>query len=124
MARILLVEPGRLPADIYRKALMKAGHEVVWRQTAEQGVAALDECNIDLIILEIQIPIHNGIEFLYEMRSYSDWADIPVVLHTDVRQSSEFDSALDQLRVKEWLYKPQTNLDKLTQVVTAVVNSA
>jgi DNA-binding response OmpR family regulator len=119
MAHILLIEPTQILADVCQKALMAAGHTVVWRQTAEQGVAALDEHKIDIIVLEIQIPIHNGIEFLYEMRSYSDWADIPVVLYTDIRQSAEFDSALSQLKVGKWLYKPQTSLTTLTQAVAA-----
>ena len=123
MAHILLLEPTQILADVCQKALSMAGHTVVWRQTAEQGVTALDEHKIDIIVLEIQIPIHNGIEFLYEMRSYNDWLDIPVLLYTDVRKAPEFDDALSRLKVAEWLYKPQTSLHSLVHAVDATLKA-
>lgn len=124
MAQILLLEPNPLLADMCQRKLTGLGHDVVWRQTAEQGISALDEHKMDLIILEIQIPVHNGIEFLYEMRSYSDWLNVPVVLYTDVRPSVEFQDAFDRLKVIKWLYKPQTNLQELSRIITDIIKTS
>ncbi|MCA9330181.1 response regulator [Candidatus Saccharibacteria bacterium] len=123
MAYVLLIEPDKLLADVCSQFLVSAGHKVIWRQTAEQGINALDEQKINIVILEIQLAVHNGIEFLYEMRSYSEWLDIPVIAHTHASRIPEFDNALKQLNVIKWLYKPQTSLELLAKTVDVTLKN-
>jgi response regulator RpfG family c-di-GMP phosphodiesterase len=63
---------------------------------------------------------HSGIEFLNEFRSYPDWQDIPVVIHTHV-PATEFNDSWKLLRgelgVRDYLYKPHTSLKRLTAAV-------
>lgn len=125
MATILLIEPDRALADTYEQALTSAGHEVVRRTSAEGGIHALDLQAFDMVILELQLSLHNGVEFLYELRSYSDWQALPVIVHTFTpRPDWLAESAWDYLQVSEYLYKPTTTLQHLIvaverQLVTA-----
>jgi CheY-like chemotaxis protein len=119
MANVLLVEPDRILAKNYLSALKSAGHDVVWRSSGQAAVHAADEVRPDVILLELQMPGHNGLEFLYELRSYPEWQDIAVILLTmvpDMALRSE-EPILERLGVKGYLYKPQT---KLRHVVLAV----
>lgn len=121
MSSILLVEPDQTLASIYKKALEGLGHSVVCRRTAESAVMALDATPTDLVILELNMALHNGIEFLYEMRSYPEWQSIQVILHTNVRKTQLNSPVLDRLDVSDYLYKPTTKLTQLQESVEAVL---
>lgn len=116
MAQILLVEPDRLLADTYRQALESAGHKVVMCASAQSAIYAADEIKPDLVILEIQLIKHSGIEFLYEFHSYPDWQDVPILIQSHV-PAGEFAGSWDmlqaQLGVRAYFYKPLTTIKAL-----------
>ncbi len=116
MAQILLVEPDRLLADIYRQALESAGHRVVMCASAQSAIFAADEIKPDMVILELQLIGHSGIEFLYEFHSYPDWQNIPVLIQSHV-PAGEFAGSWgmlqQQLGVRAYFYKPLTTIRAL-----------
>jgi DNA-binding response OmpR family regulator len=116
MAQILLIEPDRLLADTYRQALESAGHWVVMCAGAQSAIFAADEIKPDMVILEIQLVGHSGIEFLYEFQSYPDWQNIPVLIQSNV-PAGEFAGSWDmlqaQLGVRAYFYKPLTTIRTL-----------
>ncbi len=116
MSQILLIEPDRVLAEVYRQALLTEGHQVVCCASAQAGIISADQHRPDLIILELQLIEHSGVEFLYELRSYPDWQAIPVIIHSHV-PSGEFTAnrqvLRDQLGAKTYLYKPDTSLKEL-----------
>lgn len=120
MAHILLVEPDRILAETYGQVLKSAGHKVVPCASAQAAILAADQRKPDLVIIELQLIEHSGIEFLYEFRSYSEWQSIPVVVQSQV-PATEF--ALnkrllkDELGVCAYLYKPLTSLQQLLKTV-------
>lgn len=120
MAEILLIEPDRLLAESYVQALQSAGHEVNAASSAQAAIMAADAIRPDLVVLELQLVEHSGIEFLYEFRSYPDWQAIPVIIHTHV-PAAEFNDSWKLLRgelgVRDYLYKPHTTLKRLTAAV-------
>jgi DNA-binding response OmpR family regulator len=121
MANILLIEPDRLLAETYRQALEGAGHKVAVCAGAQAGVLVADKFKPELIILELQLVEHSGIEFLYEFRSYADWHKIPVVIHSQVPPSEfadNFSLLQKELGVVSYLYKPQTSLKELTEAIS------
>lgn len=122
MANILIVEPDRMLAQSYYQALTEAGHQVMVAPGAQTAIMAADRQMPDLIIVELQLVEHSGIEFLYELRSYPEWQAIPVILNTFV-PPAEFNDSVglinQELGVKEYLYKPRTSLKQLIQTVQA-----
>jgi DNA-binding response OmpR family regulator len=120
MADILLIEPDRLLAETYLQALAAAGYSVGACSGAQAAVLVADQTRPDLVVLELQLTTHSGIEFLYEFRSYPDWQDIPVVVHSQVPKSEfqqNWQLLKDELGVKAYLYKPQTTLRQLVATV-------
>lgn len=118
---ILLVEPDIQLAKTYRIALEAAGHSVRTAATAQDGIFRADERAPELILLELQLVSHSGIEFLYELRSYPEWMHIPVVALTHVPPAEFIDSwdlLESQLGVAKYVYKPRTTLVKLLQTVS------
>jgi DNA-binding response OmpR family regulator len=121
MSNILLIEPDRLLAETYAAALKSQGHELAVCATAQSGIFAADEKKPDLVIVELQLVEHSGIEFLYEFRSYSEWQNVPVIV-LSVVPKSEFSGSWElltnQLGISDYLYKPDTPLKKLTAKAT------
>jgi len=116
MAQILLVEPDRLLAGTYRQALESVGHQVVMCASAQSAIFAADETKPDVVILELQLIGHSGIEFLYEFHSYPDWQNIPVLIQSHV-PAGEFAGCWDMLQtelgVRAYFYKPLTTIRAL-----------
>lgn len=121
MNKLLLVEPDRLLASIYFDALTEAGYEVIYAPSAQTAVLVADQVRPDSIVLEIQLIEHSGIEFLYELRSYADWQNIPVIINSVV-PPSEFNNSYELLKnelgVVDYLYKPNSSLKELLNSVS------
>lgn len=121
--KILILEPDRILADTYRKALQQSGHKVIMTASAQAAIFAADELQPDLVIMELQLTGHSGIEFLYEFRSYDDWSDTPVLVLTNV-PAGEFDGSWEllheQLGVRAYHYKPLTSLRTLIHAVATL----
>jgi DNA-binding response OmpR family regulator len=118
---IILIEPDRVLADTYQSALQSAGHRAVMCASAQSAIFAADELAPDLVILELQLIGHSGIEFLYEFRSYQEWQKIPVMLLTSV-PAGEFTDCWELLReqlgISAYYYKPLTNLRTILKAVS------
>jgi len=123
---ILLIEPDRLLARSYQQALEQAGYSVATGPTAQVAIHAADTQRPDIVILEIQLVSHSGIEFLYEFRSYADWQHIPVIVLSQVPPAEFSDSwaiLKDELGVAAYYYKPHTSLTQLLRAVNAVTET-
>lgn len=117
---VLLIEPDRLLGKTYADALRAKGFTVTHATSAQSAIGAADEVTPQLVILELLLPSHNGIAFLQEFRSYHDWQQVPVLLHTFVAPQTYQDIQpvlQEQYGVVGWLYKPQTSLQKLIALV-------
>ncbi len=117
---LLVVEPDGVLAGSLRAALSGSGYDVVHAYTAQEAVIKADQSIPALVILELQLVGHSGMEFLYEFRSYSDWERVPVIIYSSV-PPGEFagsrETLLEQLGVRAFLYKPNTPLTELVQTV-------
>lgn len=117
---ILLVEPDMFLAKTYFRALTQAGHKVVCCANAQQAIFAADKQAPDLVLLELQLVSHSGIEFLYEFHSYAEWQNIPAIVLSHVPPAEFIESwelLQTELGVTEYLYKPHTTLVKLLRTV-------
>ena len=126
--KILLVEDDVWLAELYQMVLSSTHREVIIAGTAVEALKVLDDHErIDLIILDMFLPEHNGIEFLHEAASYTDTNVVPVIVLSSVSQS---DLGMSEARwheygVVQYLYKPKTKpQDLLAAVKKQLVGSA
>ncbi len=119
MSHVLLIEPNTVLARTYTQALAHAGHSVVHVVGAQAAIDAADKQAPDIVVIELQLPGHNGIEFLHEFRSYAEWFMVPVILTTNLT-TERLAPALEPLRrdlgVLEVFYKPQASLQDLVRL--------
>lgn len=127
MANILMLEPDAVLAKTYRKACELSGHSVRRAVSAQDAVFQVDELKPNVILLEVQLVAHSGIEFLYELRSYPEWQYIPVLIHSCIPPTEFEDSSgllNDLLLVRKYLYKPHTTLQTLLREIREACEQA
>lgn len=123
---VLLIEPDVLLAKAYTQAFQQTGMSVRAVADAQSAINAADMKRPDVVVLELQLVAHNGIEFLHEFRSYAEWQDIPVIINSMIhpRVLTGFVSLRRDLGVEECYYKPMISLATLTAAVLASAQRA
>jgi len=108
--RVLLVEDDFDLGEMYGLALKKADHGVFWVRSAQGALDVLDEEKIDVIILDMMMPVNNGLNVLHELRSYEDWRNIPVFILSSLKPDEIGASSkqLKSLGVYKYLVKSET----------------
>jgi DNA-binding response OmpR family regulator len=118
------VESDLKMSRIYADSLALRDHQVATATNAQDAILAADAVRPDVVVLELQLTAHSGIEFLYEFRSYVDWIDVPVIIVSSV-PPAEFNASRkllhDRLGVVAYHYKPQTSLQVLAHAVENAV---
>jgi DNA-binding response OmpR family regulator len=116
---VLLIEPDHVLGEVYKTFLVSKDFNVTLCNDGQKAIDAIDIEKPDLIVLELQLTAHNGYEFLYELRSYTEWFSIPVIINSLIpRSRTKLDEeSVKNLGVVEYLYKPTTSLEKLYNVI-------
>lgn len=114
---ILIIEADQLLAKNLYVGLRRAGHKVTRKTDAQAAITAADACTPDVIILDLLLANRSGIEFLYELRSYPDWKDIPVIIYSSVRPSELPAGFLKEFGITKTFYKPLVKLADLADEV-------
>lgn len=122
--KVLLVEDDKWLSDLYAGAVGKEV-ELVRAATAEEALTAIDTRTIDIIVLDMFLPGHNGIELIHELASYQDSLQIPIIILSSV---AERDFGLKKHRfmhynIVEYLYKPAVKPADVARVVYTHLNS-
>jgi len=79
MARILAIDDEKTILDSYVMALEDV-HQVTTAESGEEGLAALDDGQFEVILLDISMPVMSGLEVLKEIRQRGD--DCSVIMVT------------------------------------------
>ena len=111
---ILLVEDVPLNAEIATNLLEQRGHEVIWGETGEDALSFVEtEDELDLVLLDMQLPDINGDEVARQIRADSHFDKLPIVALTANVRSAEED--LEGISVQGALAKPinTIKLDKM-----------
>ena len=117
MSNILMLEPDILLGRNARDVLKKSGHQVGWHRSGQSAISAIDKSAPDLIITELQLTAHSGLEFLYELRSYPEWQSIPLIIYSHLRPLSAELDVWTPFNVVAYHYKPETKLQDLARSV-------
>jgi CheY-like chemotaxis protein len=79
---ILIVDDDRSVADTFARMLKLEGFGVATALSAETGLELATTVHPDAIILDMRMPITNGLQFLRQIRARPPLANIPVAIVT------------------------------------------
>jgi two-component system, OmpR family, response regulator MprA len=79
---ILIVDDDASVADTFSRLLKLEGFEVATALSAEAGLELASTLHPDAIILDMRMPITNGLQFLRLVRARPHLVDVPVAIVT------------------------------------------
>lgn len=126
MARILFIEPDRLLGANAVKILKHSGHSVDLQVDPQAAMDSADAMHPDIIVLDLLLAGRSGVEFLYELRSYPEWAKLPVIIYSNV-PVEEFSGAgigFNQLDITAYYYKPAMPISELVRSIDQILQPA
>jgi len=104
--KILLIDDDEWIRDSLRIFFEGEGCQVVVLETAEEGLAELQDQAYDLIIVDYKLPGLDGLEFL--KRTRDDHSDVMKILITAYRNDSIVSEAR-KLKIQGFIEKPFTS---------------
>lgn len=119
---MLVLEPSMQSRSILLEALID--YKVVHASDAQEAIHVLSEDSaIGVVVMDMSLGGHSGMEFLYELRTYPDWSEVAVIVYSSVELSAEVLSsrAWQELGVLTYLYKPQSSLNELRAAVDKAI---
>lgn len=84
MSNVLIIDDDYEIAEMYAASLRKHGHYVIESDSAQTALDALENHPVDVVVMDIILPHHNGLSFLHELRSYTDWLALPVIITSSI----------------------------------------
>jgi two-component system, chemotaxis family, chemotaxis protein CheY len=101
--KILIVDDSQLIHSMYRLVLNRyAGCRIV---DAMNGLEALDvlsrESNFDLILLDINMPVMNGLQFMEKVKKENIYRHIPIIV---ISTEGKEEDTLRALKLGAWGY--------------------
>jgi two-component system response regulator TctD len=82
VAHILIVDDDQVVGETFARMLTLSGYRVTTVQTADAALVATTEQPPDALILDMRMPVVNGLDFLRQLRRDARLRDIPVAIVT------------------------------------------
>lgn len=95
MAKILLVEDNEMNRDMLSRRLGRRGYSVIPAVDGGQGVDLARSEQPDLILMDLSLPVIDGLEATRLIRSFPDTSHVPIIALTAHALSSDRDRAIE-----------------------------
>ena len=82
MPTILVVDDYSVTIRVLSTQLRKGGYDVVTASNGSEALSQLEQQKIDLAIVDIAMPVMDGITLLEQVRSNQQLAGLPIVMLT------------------------------------------
>lgn len=102
--KVVLCDDDRTSTLILKRLLEKAGFSVFPGNNGKEGLALVRAHHPRLLILDLDMPVKNGIQVLQELRETGE--SLPYILVLTARESAEDEAQVKSLGAREMLVKP------------------
>jgi two-component system response regulator MprA len=119
-SRVLVIDDDEGLRSAFARVLTKEGYSVQVASTAEEALGQVARSRPDAILLDLKMPLINGVGFLYRLRENPANQDIPVALITGERALDEA-TVNDLLALSAHVWHKPLSLDDLRRVARTLL---
>lgn len=120
MKKLVIIEDEVALQDALKKVFTAEGYEVSQAFDGEEGVAVIKDKKPDIILLDLILPKKHGFEVLEEMKKDEDIKNIPVLVLTNLEESTEVMKAIE-LGARGYLIKANYALKEVLAKVKDII---
>lgn len=102
---VLVVDDNEMNRDLLARRLLRDGHDVFHACHGREALELLANVRIDLILLDIMMPVMDGIDMLGEIKRDVRFRHIPVIMLTAVHETDTAASCIEQ-GADDYIHKP------------------
>jgi diguanylate cyclase (GGDEF)-like protein len=103
--RLLVVDDDEMNLEIIRRRLSRLGFDVVVSTDGSHAFARVEQADIDLVLLDIEMPGLTGLQLLQRVRTKYSQADLPIIIVSSKSESETVVEALS-LGANDYVTKP------------------
>lgn len=119
--KVLIADDSRVMRKLIARGLQEAGFTVdlcLEAQNGEEAWTLIQKNPLDLVVLDIHMPLLNGEALLTRVRATPEHRDLPVIIVSSESSAARLESLLDQRA--GFIHKPWTEEDFHQQVRLAL----
>ena len=121
MAKILVLEDNERINQAYKIILEKDGHEVEVAFDGQEGLEKVGAFDPRIILLDLDMPRMNGLEFLRQYDVINKHKDVKVVIMSNLDKDKEVEEALE-LGAYKYILKAHASPKQLATLVNHLIN--
>jgi two-component system chemotaxis response regulator CheY len=81
LKKVLVIDDSALIHQMYKMVLMRYRCQIIDAMNGQDGLEKLEKNpDVNLILLDINMPVMNGIEFIKKVKTIAAYAPIPIVM--------------------------------------------
>lgn len=113
---ILIIDDDEIMRRLYGSLLGTAGYEVLYSPDSVQGRELARRFKPDLILMDMNMPIEDGIKASGKLKAESVTAHIPIVLLTNADLSIEAEKWMKEVSIIEYIQKGVSNEEFIKRI--------
>ncbi len=88
--KVLVVDDSKVIRMLVAECVQSLGHEMAYAETGEIGVQYIKENEVDLVLMDVEMPGMNGFETCHKIRSMDDHDWFPIIFLTTKQDDDSF----------------------------------
>ena len=105
MPTVLVADDEQLLRELLQFRFAQRNYDVVVASDGREALERLEDSAPDAVVMDMMMPVHDGLEVLRRMRASEKHADTPVIMLTARRGERDVVGALE-LGANDYLVKP------------------
>lgn len=127
LSKILIVDDDPDFKEVIMAKLKSVGYSVFTANDGEEGLKKIKEVKPDLLLLDIEMPVMNGVEMFIKLKSEPEFANLKTIFLTNYGDPQKESSWLDEkfaheIGAMEYIKKSE-DLEKMVSAVKRVLGS-
>ncbi|MCW2276983.1 response regulator [Heliophilum fasciatum] len=121
MATILICDDNKSSILLVSKLIHQLGHVTIHAANGVEALAATNKYKIDVIILDLYMPILDGKSTIKRLKGNSSTSKIPIIVVSGTAEKSDVIETM-ALGVNGFILKPISPVDLLSRVAKILAN--
>jgi CheY-like chemotaxis protein len=123
MRKILVIEDDNTIAMMYYLEMEEEGYTTVIADTGVQGIAVVKKEKPAIILLDIQMPVMDGVEALRRIRQLPNGKDVPVLVLTNIGKDERLKDFAD-LNISGYIVKSDSTPRQVREAILSVLSQS
>ena len=116
---ILVVDDNPVNTRLIKIIIEAAGYQTCFASNGKESIAKVNECTPDLVLLDIDMPVMNGIDACRYLKKHQETKEIPVIFVTANLEDNILKEAFNSGGT-DYVRKPVNEIELLARIKTTL----